>query len=394
MPEEKITQEEFQRIQEDLEDLEKYIEELFTFLPLSICTINPLEIIIDANRALRNLSHYPGVEIIGKSLADIFLEKKGIENLLKEAREKEKIENKELTLVSKEKKEIPVNVSVSEKKDEKGNLTRYFLAIFDITEIKKFREGLEEKVKERTRELTQANIRLQELDHLKSMFIATMSHELRTPLNSIIGFTGIMLMGMTGDLTEEQRRQLTLVKKSANHLLELINDIIDKSKIEAGKAEVFIEQFDLPSVVQQVKESFEVAAEGKGLKTLLNMPKRLEVISDERRIKQIIVNLVDNAIKFNDKGEIRIKVAEKDGVVEVSVEDTGPGIRKEDMDLLFDAFSKIHPGGERKEGTGLGLHLSRKIADLLGGQISAESEFGKGSTFTLTFPLGYKGVKV
>jgi len=295
------------------------------------------------------------------------------------------------------------------RKDEIGQLADSFNKMAqnlkkDITiirdsekKLKEYSENLEGKVKERTsalegktEELLKANIKLQELDHLKSMFIASMSHELRTPLNSIIGFTGILLMGMTGDLTEEQRKQMTLVKNSANHLLNLINDIIDKSKIEAGKAEVLVEQFDLSTIMQEVMDSLKVAADKKGLEMPLKLPKELLIKSDERRVKQIIVNLVGNAVKFTDKGEVEMKVAEKDGMVEVSVRDTGPGIKKEHMDKLFKAFSQIPTEGEIKEGTGLGLHLSRKIAGLLGGEISAESEFGKGSTFTLSLPLEYK----
>ncbi|MBW2115988.1 MAG: cache domain-containing protein [Deltaproteobacteria bacterium] len=232
-------------------------------------------------------------------------------------------------------------------------------------ELREYREHLEELIKERTGdleekavELEQANIRLQELDKLKSMFIDSMSHELRTPLNSIIGFTGILLMGLTGELTEEQRKHLlTMVKTSANHLLALINDVIDLSKIEGGKLEPLIEEFDLP----------------------LEMPEGLVIKSDERRVKQIMVNLVGNAVKFTEEGEIEIKVVKKDEKVEVSVRDTGIGIKKEHMGMLFKAFSQITIEGRPKEGTGLGLYLSKKIADLLGGRISVESEFGKGS---------------
>ena len=266
--------------------------------------------------------------------------------------------------------------------------------------LKEYSENLAGKVKDRTsaleeksRELLEANIKLQELDRLKSMFIASMSHELRTPMNTIIGFVGIMLMGITGELTGEQRKQLTMVKDSANYLLSLINDIIDTSKIEAGKVDLFIERFDLITVVQDMKESFYVALDEKGLKMPLKMPKELEMNIDERRVKQILVNLVGNAVKFTDQGEVQIMVTEKDGIAVVSVRDTGPGIEQEHMDSLFKPFSQIPTEGELTEGTGLGLHLSKKIAHLLGGEISAESEFGKGSTFTLTLPLEYEEIR-
>jgi signal transduction histidine kinase len=281
--------------------------------------------------------------------------------------------------------------------------------------IREYSENLEQKVKERTAELEEAqkalvilledmnqakeelekaNIQLQELDQLKSLFIASMSHELRTPLNSIIGFTGIILQGMTGEITEEQRKQLTMVKSSANHLLDLINDIIDMSKIEAGKVELSIEEFDLSTIVQEVKDSFRVAAAEKGIRLSLKTPKRLVIKSDERRTKQVLMNLVSNAIKFTDRGEIGIKVAKKGGMAEISVSDTGIGIREEDMDKLFRAFSQItNADRPTQEGTGLGLHLSKKIAGLLGGKIWAESEFGRGSVFTFALPLKYREVK-
>jgi PAS domain S-box-containing protein len=183
-------------------------------------------------------------------------------------------------------------------------------------ELEKYQEQLEELVKERTRELEertidlqQANIRLQELDHLKSMFIASMSHELRTPLNSIIGFTGIILQGMVGEISAEQRKQLTMVKSSGTHLLALINDVIDVSKIEAGKVELAIEEFDLSDLMEEVKNSFQVAANEKGLKMSLETPKQLVIKSDKRRTKQILMNLLSNALKFTDRGEIQMKLS-------------------------------------------------------------------------------------
>lgn len=292
-------------------------------------------------------------------------------------------------------------INCSPIKDLQGKIISVVEVFRDITErkkdqekLKKYREHLEELVKERTKELKNANLKLQELDYLKSMFIASMSHELRTPLNSIIGFTGIILQGMSGKITEDQRKELTMVKNSANHLLTLINDVIDVSKIEAGKVELFIEEFNLADLVQEVKDSFKVAVDKKGLKLSLEMPERLIIKSDERKTKQVIMNLVSNAIKFTDRGEIEIKVRKKDEEVEISVADTGIGIKKENMERLFKQFSRIYVEGKPvTEGTGLGLYLSKKIVGLLGGQIKAESEFGKGSMFTFTFPLKYKEVK-
>lgn len=291
------------------------------------------------------------------------------------------------------------------KYDEQGIPILSLGTILDITErkrreeeLKKYRDHLEDLVKERTRqleektqELSQANTRLKELDHLKSMFIASMSHELRTPLNSIIGFTGIILMGLTGEINEEQRKQLTMARKSADHLLTLINDVIDVSKIEAGKFKPSVTIFDLAALIREVKDIFSLTATEKGLPIILYIPEKLSLASDERRVKQVLVNLVGNALKFTYTGKIEIYLSCEKQLVQVSVKDTGPGIKKEDMDKLFKAFSRITPKGEAlKEGTGLGLYLSQKIVELLGGRLWAESEPDQGSTFYFTLPLSIK----
>lgn len=261
-------------------------------------------------------------------------------------------------------------------------------------ELKQWGKEMEKRVEKRTEELEHVNLKLQELDQLKSMFIASMSHELRTPLNSIIGFTGIILQEMSGEINKEQRKQLTLVKNSANRLLALINDIIDISKIEAGKVEIAIEEFDLPLLAQGIKDSFAVAVDKKELKLLLQTPPTLIIKTDKRRTEQVLVNFVSNAVKFTDKGEIEIKIVKKDKTAEISVRDTGVGVKKEDMNKLFKDFSRIPIKDRTIEGTGLGLYLSKKIANLLDGDIRAESEFGKGSVFTLTLPIKYKEAKV
>ena len=254
-------------------------------------------------------------------------------------------------------------------------------------ELEQWGKEMEKRVEKRTEELEHANLKLQELDHLKSLFIASMSHELRTPLNSIIGFTGIILQGMSGEINSEQEKQLTLVKNSANHLLALINDIIDISKIEAGKVEITIEEFDLSVLAQEIMDSFAVVVDKKGLELSLTTPPTLIIKSDKRRIEQVLVNFVSNAVKFTNRGEIDIKIVKKDKMVEMSVRDNGIGIKKENMNKLFKTFSRIPIKDRTIEGTGLGLYLSKKIIDLLGGEIKAESEFGKGSIFTLVLPL-------
>ncbi len=257
--------------------------------------------------------------------------------------------------------------------------------------LQRAHDELEIKVEERTNQLTKVNIRLQELDILKSMFIASVSHELRTPLNSILGFTHVILDGLAGKITEEQKKQLTIVQKSSRHLLSLINDVIDVSKIEAGKLSLSIERFNLGELLQEVKESFNVAVAENDLDLTLEAPGDLIISSDRQRTRQIMINLLSNAIKFTERGKVELRAVNRDGCVELSVKDTGIGIKKESMTKLFDAFSRIHDENRSDvEGTGLGLYISKKIAGLLTGQIRVESEFGKGSEFAITLPLKYE----
>jgi len=218
-------------------------------------------------------------------------------------------------------------------------------------------------------------------------FLASMSHELRTPLTSIIGFTRTILKGRAGDINEEQKNQLNIILNSANNLHELINSVLDMAKIEVKKLEIRKDTFNLVEELIKLKESFNVATKEKGLELFIDSPETLTIYNDKKRINQILINLIGNAIKFTDKGKISIKVKRKNEIVVISVKDTGPGIREEDLKKLFKPFSQIIEPGKIKEGSGLGLHLSKKLANLLGGDISVKSKFGKGSTFKLILEL-------
>jgi PAS domain S-box-containing protein len=385
------------------EHLRNVLDGLGPYMLVGLMT--PEGILIEANRSALEIAGLKSEDVLGKPFEETYWwsysepVKQQLRDAIRRATRGETCRY-DVDVCVGENRFITIDFCLHPLADETGKIIYLIPSAVNITErkraeeeLRKHREHLEELVEERTAQLREANIRLQELDRLKSMFIASMSHELRTPLNSIIGFTGIILQGMAGEITEEQRKQLTMVKNSADHLLALINDIIDLSKIEAGKAELVIEEFDLSSLLQEVKDSFKVAATEKGLKVSLQMPKRLVVESDERKVKQVLMNFVSNAVKFTQEGEIKIKLAKKDGMVEISVKDTGIGIRKEHMDRLFKAFSQIPVEGRPKEGTGLGLYLSKKITNLLGGETSAESECGRGSEFVFTLPLKHKEVK-
>ena len=255
-------------------------------------------------------------------------------------------------------------------------------------EIRQHREHLEDLVDKRTAELTEAKERAESADLLKSVFLATMSHELRTPLNSIIGFSGVLQQELAGPLNEEQKKQLGMVRDSSRHLLDLINDVLDISKIEAGQLQVALEPFDLREAIEEAVRTVRPLAEKKGLRLDVEIaPDVGEVTSDRRRVEQILLNLLGNAVKFTEEGTVRIEcLIQKDEIL-VRVKDTGIGIKESDMDSLFRPFQQIDRRTERQYGgTGLGLSICRSLVELLGGKIRAQSEWGKGSVFTFTLP--------
>ncbi len=243
-------------------------------------------------------------------------------------------------------------------------------------------------LEERTRELSEANLKLKELDRLKSMFIASMSHELRTPLNSIIGFTGMTLDELSGEINDEQKDNLTRVYKSGRHLLELITDIIDISKIEAGRIDLFPDKFFLADLVDEAVESMQPELKRKGLSLELNLVSGVELYTDKKRLLQCLLNFLSNAVKFTEAGTIAVKIIEFENDVEISVSDSGIGIRQEDIPRLFEAFERLENHLLIKAGgTGLGLYLTKKIAtELLHGSVFVKSKPEQGSIFGIRIP--------
>ncbi len=252
------------------------------------------------------------------------------------------------------------------------------LVIEDITDQKRIENKLAE-----------ANTRLKELDRMKSIFIASMNHELRTPLNSIIGFTGLILNGISGKVDKEANKDLQIVYKSSKHLLGLINDVIDISKIETGLLEVYFEKIKLGDVLNEAIKTVSRDIDEKKLNIKTIFPQDLFIVSDKKRLLQCVLNLMSNAVKYTESGSLELKAVNNGDILEISVQDTGIGIKKADLPKLFNSFIRLDsPLKEITPGTGLGLYLTKKIInDIFNGDISVKSKYGKGSTFTLIIPL-------
>ena len=223
----------------------------------------------------------------------------------------------------------------------------------------------------------------------KSEFLANMSHELRTPLNAIIGFSEVLSERLFGEINDKQAEYLGDILESGQHLLSLINDILDLSKIEAGRMELELSDFNLPSAIDNALTLVRERAQRRSITLTRNVDERLAMVrADERKVKQVLLNLLSNALKFTpDGGQIDVRAAVNGGVAEVSVRDTGVGIAPEDQEMVFEEFRQVGTASKKVEGTGLGLAISRKFIELHGGRIWVTSQVGQGSTFAFTLPL-------
>lgn len=239
------------------------------------------------------------------------------------------------------------------------------------------------------REIEEKGRQLELASQHKSQFLANMSHELRTPLNAILGYAELLFDGIYGDLSQRQRDVLERVQSNGRHLLGLINDVLDLSKIEAGQFSLAIDDYALPDIVKQVVAATEPLAAAKGLSLTANFVNGMQIgRGDERRIAQVLLNLVGNAIKFTDAGKVEVRAAQDGSEFSLEVADTGPGVDPEDQERIFDEFQQVdNTSTRRKGGTGLGLAISRRIVELHGGRISVESTPGQGATFRVRLPV-------
>ncbi|MGH7811274.1 MAG: ATP-binding protein [Candidatus Binatia bacterium] len=257
-------------------------------------------------------------------------------------------------------------------------------AVIAIENVRLFKE-----LQERNREIEDKSRQIEAANRHKSEFLANMSHELRTPLNAIIGFSEVLKERMFGDLNEKQAEYTDDILTSGQHLLSLINEILDLSKVEAGRMELELATFDLPLAIDNARTFVRERATRHGINLDVNVDERLgDFVGDERKIKQILLNLLSNAVKFTPEGgRIGITARQTNGAVEISVSDTGIGISAEDQPKIFEEFRQVGSDSAKKvEGTGLGLTLAKKFVELHGGKIWVTSAMGKGSTFSFTLP--------
>ena len=263
-------------------------------------------------------------------------------------------------------------------------------------ELQQWGEKLERQVEQRTvdleqksRELAGANVRLKEMSQLKSQFLANMSHELRTPLNSILGFSEVLQDKMFGELSEKQEEYVNYIGESGQHLLSLINDILDLSKVEAGKLEMQPAEVRFGDLLQNSLTMVKEKALNHGIELSLKLEDKIpEIFADERMVKQVVYNLLANAVKFTpDGGKVGLEAVKDGEDIRVTVWDTGIGIKEEDRGKLFKEFQQLDSGRDKRyQGTGLGLALSKRLVEMHGGRIWVESEVGKGSRFSFTLP--------
>jgi len=365
------------KVQRDAELVEQRYRNLLESVPDAIVIVNEGGRIVLFNGQAEHMFGWPRAEVLGSSIETLLPARyrdAHIGNRMRYHRSPQ-LRNMgaglELNGLRRDGLEFPVEISLSPLMGEEGPLV--MSAIRDISERRRAEV-----------ELQNINAELRVANEAKDRFLATMSHELRTPLNAILGFTGILLMRLPGELTPEQERQLNIVKGSADHLLSLINDLLDLAKIQAGMLQLLPETVDVAALLRDVHAALTPLAQAKSLVFEVDLPDQpVPLETDHRALRQIVLNLANNALKFTDRGSVRLSVRRNGAGTEIAVRDTGVGINAEDQARLFSAFTQVGDVRRRPEGTGMGLHLSARLAQMLGGRIQLQSTPGRGSCFTL-----------
>jgi len=361
------------QLDQRLRDQQFYTRSLIESNIDALITTDPSGIITDVNKQMEALTDCTRDELIGAPFKNYFTDPERAEAGIKLVLSEKKVTNYELTAHTRDGKETVVSYNATTFYDRNRKLQGVFAAARDVTERKRFEQSL------------------QEANRMKSEFLANMSHELRTPLNGIIGFSEFLIDEKPGPLQPKQMEYMGDVLNSARHLLQLINDVLDLAKVEAGKMELHPEIFPVHKAVEEVAAVIKGIANKKRIAVGIEIGADLDAVTlDQHKFKQVLYNLLSNAVKFSDDGgKVNIHARRLDPHhLEVQVRDTGIGIDAEDINRLFTEFEQLDSGTARRfEGTGLGLALTKKIVEFQGGHIKVESEPGKGSVFTVVLPV-------
>lgn len=396
------------RLIETISETKNYLKSVLDNSADIIITTNTEGAIVEFNNGASHLLGYSKKEMIGKKVHDLWVKPEERDEILTMLDNCGYIYNFETQLKTKNKRIIDVSLTLSYIKNSDEKILGTVGISKDITEKKRLEraiekrslelqelnENLEEKVIDRTKELEKTNRELERSNKLKSQFISTMSHELRTPLNSILGFSELLASESFGSLSEKQKKHVNNIFNSGTHLLHLINNILDIAKVESGKMELQYESFSVRQSISEVEMVIKPLIEKKEQNLNIKVDKDIPLLkADKTKFKQILYNLLSNASKFTpEEGKISLAAVmtnqEKDSFLKLSITDTGIGIKEEDKERIFAEFEQVDSSFSRKyEGTGLGLALTKRFVELHGGEISVESEEGKGATFTIVMPL-------
>ncbi|MBL0224708.1 MAG: PAS domain S-box protein [Geobacteraceae bacterium] len=382
-----------QQLSQRLRDHQFYTRSLFESNMDALMTTDPSGIITDVNKQMEALTDCTRDELIGAPFKNNFTDQGRAEAGIKQVLREKKVTDYELTAHARSGKETAVSLNATTFYDRDRRLQGVFAAARDVTERKRLDQVLQEK----NFELESARTVAEKTNHAKSDFLANMSHELRTPLNSVIGFSEVLQDQLFGPINEKQQEYVKNILTSGRHLLSLINDILDLSKVESGKMVLELSEFSL----QESLEASLMMLREKALKDGIDLHMEpasqvdVQIVADQRKLKQIMFNLVSNAVKFTPAGGAVNVSAVRDGdFMEITVADTGIGVRKEDIPKLFHAFTQLESVYTKEyEGTGLGLALTRQLVELHGGRIWIKSALGKGSRFIFTIPLSQETVR-
>jgi len=356
-------------IEDALRESEGRFRNLYEKAPLAYQSLDINANILDINETWLSLLGYTRDEVIGHFIGDFITENslKILNNELECFKKEGRVDGIQFEFVCKDGTQRLLSVNGQIARDSTGNFLRTHCILTDITEIMQAKNAAEAANK------------------AKSQFLANLSHELRTPLNGILGFTGLLLKNPS--FSAEDKNKLNIIKQCGNTLLTLITDLLDISSIESNQLKIKINVFDYASILADITAITKLQAQEKQLELIVQNTAVPHLIGDEKRIRQIIVNLLNNAIKYTDRGRVTVTSGYQDGILKISVEDTGCGIATDDLEQIFSPFVQINTADFMKEGVGLGLAITQELVNSMGGELSVTSQPGVGSIFSVSLPL-------